>query len=565
MTPRKDLLGGVTTTEVYQTLFRAEIVFCVYVFIESLIPSKRKKTYLMYLSFLFVFALFQPLTAARSEFVLIGHDLVSDSMKKMAGNIVSSLTALIALVLTISLVAIQHSAQFYTHRLIDTFRKRGDTYFILVASVGSLIMGFFVRAMSNAWERFYIASSIYLLLVLIPFFIRIVESLSLDRTISEIVSRSRKPSETKDSLRILFDIAHRYIQNSDLDSLRKTYDGIEEVTRNAVKESRYPGELRTELISDLFGRMKRHTRQMLEKNDREMTLMVCNHLETLGSISDNNLLLDNVYDRLSGMSRDIDLYEEYLSDKHFYLRDVAVTTSNMIELLITGKAGLSTLKKWAKLLSKKLPPIVKKEDGARLTSMSNMAIRCVKVLCDVDRSLIVSKDKKFGFSIEAIRKYFGDVGSTAKTRIIELFRALLESSLDEDDGTNGIKLLELLVKSTKNHSDYLQIVLSSYIAMYSEKCSESNLSETMVLHRDSLDSWVGDNADEKLLRNHFEELREKLKSIRAFKLGWMVEQSFREFKVLCESKRQDYSKRQHWDLLCNELSKLMSSFQSQME
>jgi hypothetical protein len=517
----------------------------------------------MYFSFLFVFALFQPLTAARSDFVLIGHDLVSDSMIEMAGNIVSSLTALIALVLTISLVTIQHSAQFYTHRLIDTFRKRGDTYFILAASVGALIMGFFVSAMSNAWQRFYIASSIYLLLVLIPFFIRIVESLSLDSTISEIVSRSRKPSESRDSLRILFDIAHRYIQSSDLDSLRIIHEGIEEVIMVAVKERRYPDELRTELISDLFGRMKRHTRQMLEKNDREMTLLICNHLKTLGSISDDNFLLDKVYDRLSGMSRDIDLYEEYISDKHFYLKDVAITTSDMIEFLITEKAELSILKKWAKLLSKKLPPIVKREDGTRLSSMSNMAIRCVEALCDVDRSLIANKDKKFGFSIEAIRKYFGEVGSTAKTRIIELFRALLESSLDNDDGTSGIKLLESLIKSTKNHPNYLQIVLTSYIAMYSEKCSESNLSEAMVLHRDSLESWVGDNADEKLLRNHFLELKEKLKSMSTFELGWKVEQSFRDFKVLCEDKGQDYYERQHWDLLCNELSELIMILHSQ--
>ena len=552
--------------EAYLLVFWIEIALFVCLFVVSLIPWKRKKTYLMYLSFLFVFALFQPLTAARSEFVLIGHDLVSDSMIEMAGNIVSSLTALIALVLTISLVAIQHSAQFYTHRLIDTFRKRGDTYFILAASVGALIMGFFVPAMSNAWQRFYIASSIYLLLVLIPFFIRIVESLSLDSTISEIVLRSRKPSETKDSLRILFDIAHRYIQSSDLDSLRKIHEGIEEVIRIAIKERRYPDELRTELISNLFGGIKRHTRHMLERNDREMTLLVCNHLKTLGSlgsISDNNLLLDNVYDRLSGMSRDIELYKKYLSDKHFYLRDIAVTTSDMIELLISDKAELSILKKWAKLLSKKLPPIVKREDGARLTSMSNMAIRCVKVLCDIDRSLIVSKDKKFGFSIEAIHKYFTDVGSTAKTRIIELFRALLESSLDIDSGASGIKILESLVKSTKNHSDYLQIVLASYIVMYSEKCSESNLSEVLVLHRDSLDSWVGDNADEKSLRNHFLELKEKLKSMSTFEFGWMVMQSFREFKVLCEDKRQDYYERQHWDLLCNELSELIRVIHSQ--
>ena len=549
--------------EAYRIVFWIEIALFICLFVASLIPWKRKKTYLMYFSFLFVFALFQPLTAARSDFVLIGHDLVSDSMIEMAGNIVSSLTALIALVLTISLVAIQHSAQFYTHRLIDTFRKRGDTYFILAASVGALIMGFFVRAMSNAWQRFYIASSIYLLLVLIPFFIRIVESLSLDSTISEIVSRSRKPSESRDSLRILFDIAHRYIQSSDLDSLRKTYDGIEEVIRNAVKESRYPGELRTELISDSFVRMRRQTNQVLEKNDREMMRVFCNHLKTLGSISDDDFLLDKVYDRLSGMSRDIDLYEKYISDKHFYLRDVAVTTSDMIELLITDKAELSTLKKWAKLLSKKLPPIVKREDGAFLSSMSNMAIRCVEALCDVDRSLIANKDKKFGFSIEAIRKYFGEVGSTAKTRIIELFRALLESSLDNDDGTSGIKLLESLIKSTKNHPNYLQIVLTSYIAMYSEKCSESNLSEAMVLHRDSLDSWVGDNADNKLLRNHFVELKEKLKSTSVFELGWKVEQSLREFKVLCEDKRQDYYKRQHWDLLCNVLSELIRVIHSQ--
>ena len=549
--------------EAYRIVFWIEIALFICLFAASLIPWKRKKTYLMYFSFLFVFALFQPLTAARSEFVLIGHDLVSDSMIEMAGNIVSSLTALIALVLTISLVAIQHSAQFYTHRLIDTFRNRGDTYVILAASVGALIMGFFVRAMSNAWQRFYIASSIYLLLVLIPFFIRIVESLSLDSTISEIVSRSRKPSETKDSLRILFDIAHRYIQSSDLDSLRKTYDGIEEVIRNAVKESRYTGELRTELISDSFVRMRRQTNQVLEKNDREMMRVFCNHLKTLGSISDDDFLLDKVYDRLSGMSRDIDLYKEYLSDKHFYLRDVAVTTSDMIELLISDKAELSTLKKWAKLLSKKLPPIVKREDGARLSSMSNMAIRCVKVLCDVDRSLIVSKDEEFGLSIEAIRKYFGDVGSTAKTRIIELFRALLESSLDIDSGTSGIKLLESLVKSTKNHPDYLQIVLASYIVMYSGKCSESNLSKALVLHRDSLDSWVGDNADEKLLRNHFLELKEKLKSMSTFELGWKVEQSFRDFKVLCEDKGQDYDERQHWDLLYNELSELIMILHSQ--
>ncbi len=551
--------------EAYQTLFRAEIVLCICLFIESLIPSKRKKTYLMYLSFLFVFALFQPLTAARSEFVLIRHDLVSDSMIEMAGNIVSSLTALIALVLTISLVAIQHSAQFYTHRLIDTFRKRGDTYFILAASVGALIMGFFVPAMSNAWQRFYIASSIYLLLVLIPFFIRIVESLSLDSTISEIVVRSRKPSETKDSLRILFDIAHRYIQNSDLDSLRKTYEGIEDLIRIAVKEKRYSDELRTELISDLFGRMKRHTRQMLEKNDREMTLMVCNHLKTLGSISDNSLLLDGVYDRLSGMSRDIELYSQYISDKHFYLRDVAVTTSDMIELLITGKAELSTLKKWAKLLSEKLPPIVKKENGARLTSMSNMAINCIKVLCDVDRSLIVSKDKKFGFSIKAIRKYFGDVGSTAKTRIIELFRALLESSLDEDDGTSGIKLLESLVESTKNHSVYLQIVLASYSIMYSKKCSKSNLSKVMVLHRDSLDSWVGDNANETLLEGHFKELIEKFKSTETSEFRNKAERFFEEFRVFCDDKRNSFGEKRHWELLFKMLSELIHSFHTQLE
>ena len=99
--------------------------------------------------------------------------------------------------------------------------------------------------------------------------------------------------------------------------------------------------------------------------------------------------------------------------------------------------------------------------------------------------------------------------------------------------------------------------------MYSENCSESNLSEVLVLHRNSLDSWVGDNADKNLLRNHFVELKEKLKSMSAFEFSRKVEQSFREFKVLCEGKRQDYYKRRHWDLLCNELSELIRVIHSQ--
>ena len=395
--------------------------------------------------------------------------------------------------------------------------------------------------------------------MLIPFFIRTVGSMTLESTITEIVTTSQKLDKAKDALRILFDIAHRYIQNSELDSLRKTYEGIERIMKNVFKNeacSEKSIKQKDDISNDLFARMRRQRTQILQRDDREMIGIIFDLTKHLVKVSSDSDLYAKTMDFLIGMFKQIDLHSEHLSHKHLYLRDIVSTNLDIIENLMLETGKSAELTKWVRELSNKLPAVVRDKNRRPFSSLSSMAARCVEVFCKVDNNLIAHEEREVKFSITAILKYFADVGDESKSQMIDSFTELINSNLCKDSGLSSAELLRSLA-GTKAHWKYLQILLAAYTVMYSDKCSATSLKKVLDLHKRSLDNWIGDNAAEKLLKRHFKELKTKIKSLSSSELRKEVKEQFTGLKIQCTRKKTSYDRKEHWEILCNELETLI--------
>lgn len=104
--------------------------------------------YLIFSAILIMFLYFLPyILKLFPDFILsiLGYqETNADSALYMLSALIQSEAAIIAIVVTLSMVAIQHSASIYSPKLIDIFRKKPDLWLLMLIYTGAILYGLIV-------------------------------------------------------------------------------------------------------------------------------------------------------------------------------------------------------------------------------------------------------------------------------------------------------------------------------------------------------------------------------------------------------------------------------------
>jgi hypothetical protein len=197
-----------------------------------------------------------------------------DSAKYFLSSMVQAQAAIIALVVTLTLVAIQMAASSYTPRVIDVMMKSPDLWFLLVIYIASISIGFIALKLVADWDlvSFVLILGIYTFLTLFPYMIHTIKLLRPDEVVKRLVSDINaeniyEKEWTDDIMQPVFDVVHASIMRYDVTTTRT---GLKDLSKRLL---------------ELFLSFDKENR---EKKAEDITKYFCNHIERSALVAFRN-------------------------------------------------------------------------------------------------------------------------------------------------------------------------------------------------------------------------------------------------------------------------------------
>jgi hypothetical protein len=242
-----------------------------------------------------------------------------DSARYMLSALIQSEAAIVALVVTLSLVAVQLAAQSYSARVIEVFRKAPDLWILMAIYGIAIFYGLGVLKMiekanpqlcntdficqSNLEE--HIAFSYYLgvfaFVALVPYMWKMFEMLKPSTVINMLAEKLRKQNlldfilsdydENKDPILPIIDIVRSSLMKYDYDTSRKALKEIEfritEMLKNENFETGVGEKEKDEIMYSFFDHLDRVAKQAMDKKDMETTYELAYSIKEIGKITLN--------------------------------------------------------------------------------------------------------------------------------------------------------------------------------------------------------------------------------------------------------------------------------------
>lgn len=219
----------------------------------------------------------------------------ADSARYMLSALVQSQAAIIAIVVTLTLVAVQLTASAYSPRVIRIFRDNPDMWILLLFYGVSISYGLLVLKMIQAGDlrqiplflhplEYHIFSAyvavVFTFFMLFPYMWNIINLLNPANIINRLkikITKSNILNSEEDPVQPIMDIVHRSIMKYDLETTRV---GLKAVTDHVLKIIDSDGE---EKISGHFCKhLERVGKLAVSKTDEESTAEVIENLEVFG-------------------------------------------------------------------------------------------------------------------------------------------------------------------------------------------------------------------------------------------------------------------------------------------
>jgi len=219
----------------------------------------------------------------------------ADSARYMLSALVQSQAAIIAIVVTLTLVAVQLTASAYSPRVIRIFRDNPDMWILLLFYGVSISYGLLVLKMIQAGNlrqillfshplEYHIFSAyvavVFTFFMLLPYMWNIINLLNPANIIKRLATEITKDNllnSKEDPIQPIMDIVHGSILKYDLETTRV---GLRAVAERAIVIIDLDGE---EEISRCFcDYLRRVSRLALSKMDEESTVEVIENLENFG-------------------------------------------------------------------------------------------------------------------------------------------------------------------------------------------------------------------------------------------------------------------------------------------
>ncbi len=218
------------------------------------------------------------------------------SARYMLSALVQSQAAIVAIVVSLTLIAVQLTASAYSPRVIDIFKKNPDMWILLGLYGMSIFYGLLVLKLiggaedtsqiiiSNISLEAYItvvyALGISTFVILFPYMWNIMNLLKPERIINRLAKEITKENllnSEEDPVQPIMDIVHGSIMKYDIETTRV---GLEAVTERVIEIIDSDGE--KEISERFCNHLERVHRLAISKEDEEAAEKVIENLEKFG-------------------------------------------------------------------------------------------------------------------------------------------------------------------------------------------------------------------------------------------------------------------------------------------
>jgi hypothetical protein len=217
------------------------------------------------------------------------------SARYMLSALVQSQAAIVAIVITLTLIAVQLTASAYSPRVIDIFKKNPDMWLLLGCYGFSIFYGFIVLKLVEGAEGEFVSQSvigslgwvsisfesyvslaywlgIFTFVVLFPYMWNIIGLLKQEKIINRLaieITRDKILNSKEDPIQPIVDIIHGSIMKYDLETTRV---GLKEITLRVAKIIDFDSE--KEISERFCGHLFRISRLAISREDEESTAKV---------------------------------------------------------------------------------------------------------------------------------------------------------------------------------------------------------------------------------------------------------------------------------------------------
>jgi hypothetical protein len=217
------------------------------------------------------------------------------SARYMLSALVQSQAAIVAIVITLTLIAVQLTASAYSPRVIDIFKKNPDMWILLGSYGVSIFYGFIVLKMVEGAEGEFVSCvsisfefsvslaywlGAFTFVALFPYMLNIISLLKPESIIKRLeieITKGKILNSKDDPVRPIMDVIYGSIMKYDLETTRV---GLNIVTEQAIEIIDSNSE---EVISRRFcNRSERVSRLAVNREDEDSTTEVIKNLATFG-------------------------------------------------------------------------------------------------------------------------------------------------------------------------------------------------------------------------------------------------------------------------------------------
>ncbi len=220
-----------------------------------------------------------------------------DSARFLLSSLIQSEATIIALVITLTLVAVQLTASSYTPRVANIFASSPHMYLLLgiylisIAYCAILLQlmsgtGRVVTPHMESWIAGAFWMTIFLGIALIPYIFYVLESFSPETFIKRMSVHLTKETilqqERNDYLNLIFDVTHNSIMKYDTATIRSSLNLVTIQVSNQVSEINSPKE-NSEIVQVYCGNLERCARQAIDLHDEEILSIILDQFESIGT------------------------------------------------------------------------------------------------------------------------------------------------------------------------------------------------------------------------------------------------------------------------------------------
>ena len=225
----------------------------------------------------------------------------ADSARYMLSALVQSQAAIVAIVITLTLIAVQLTASAYSPRVIDIFKKNPDMWILLGCYGFSIFYGFSVLKLVEGAEGEVVSKSAiwslgsvsisfescvslaywlgaFTFVALFPYMWNIISLLKSENIIKRLaIEITKEKFKVEDPTQPIVDIIHGSIMKYDLETTRV---GLKTVTDHVLEIIGPDDEVK--ISGGFCNHLQRVSRLAISREDEESTIEVVKNLENFG-------------------------------------------------------------------------------------------------------------------------------------------------------------------------------------------------------------------------------------------------------------------------------------------